>query len=197
MRPRIALIDYLVGTVLAAGVAGCVPITEASTTSTPMPNSDRRPVSVTATSSHIAENGIAFRTLVRGFRLGGALSQPTLLVAVNAAGHNAVSALIAPEHRTLLANVDFQREALLAVFSRTTPYGGHSITVNRVAIVDAEIVVDATLLENDPTLPKIEAATLPYHLVVMESGVLLQRRNWRYRLLSGDALLAASELSLR
>ncbi|MCS7056835.1 MAG: protease complex subunit PrcB family protein, partial [Thermoflexales bacterium] len=106
-------------------------------------------------------------------------------------------ALLSPEHRVLAERVDLRQEALFAVFSATTPYGGYSITINAIAVADAEIVVDVTLLQDAPAFPKIEAATLPYHLVTVDRSALPQKSDWRYRLVSGDRLLAAGSPSPR
>ncbi|MDW8054410.1 MAG: protease complex subunit PrcB family protein [Anaerolineae bacterium] len=143
---------------------------------------------------HATPRSVPFRTLARGFRLGGALPQPTLLAAVDRAGRDAVIALVSPQHRALLEATDLQREALLAVFRETMPSGGYAISINAVAVTDSELIVGVTLSEDDPAFPKIEAATLPYHIIAIDRSVLSQRPNWRYRLVSGNTLLAIGEL---
>ncbi|MDW8395946.1 MAG: protease complex subunit PrcB family protein [Anaerolineae bacterium] len=170
---------------------GCTTNTPAS----PAPGSPTSPA-LTVTSTRAVER-IAFRTLARGFRLGGSLSQPTLLVATDPAGRDALSALVAGDHRALIEAVDLQQEALLAVFRGTMPFGGFSITIDSVSIADTEIVMEVTLRDDDPAFGKIEAATLPYHVVAIDRSALLQSHNWRYRLMSGTTRLAAGELSLR
>jgi hypothetical protein len=74
------------------------------------------------------------------------------------------------------------------------PYGGFSITVTGVVLRGDELTVAADLRENDPTFPRIEAATLPYHLVTVERRALSELDGLRYRLISGEEVLATGTL---
>lgn len=189
MRKHLALM--IASVVLMAGCGAAAPAGSSASQA-----SSQTPAPMTAPPSLPAGRAIPFRTIAHGFRLGGGLPKPTLMIAVDAAGRTAIRDFVSPEHQALLETIDLRQEALLVVFRETMPSGGYAITVNTITLADGEIIVDATLSE-DSTLPRIEAATLPYHLVTVDINTLPLERNLRYRLVSAEKVLAEGELSLQ
>lgn len=137
---------------------------------------------------------VPFRTLAQGFRLSGALPEPTLLVAVDGVSLDAVVSLIDQRHQALLKRVDLEREAVVAAFWGVKHSGGFSITVSTILIANTEITVNVVLQDNDPAFPRIDAATLPYHLVAINRSILPKEGILHYRLVSGDKMLAVGKL---
>jgi hypothetical protein len=140
------------------------------------------------------ESVIRFKNLAQGFRLGSAQSSPAVHVAVDPKSRDDLAALVAPEHQSVLKGVDLEREVVLGAFWGVRPSGGFSIGIRKVSITNADLTVNVILSENDPTVPKIEASTSPYHLVTIDRSSLPQHSSSHYRLMNGDAVLAEGEL---
>lgn len=140
------------------------------------------------------ETAIPFQTLAQGFRLGSAESEPALLLVAEAESRDAMVSLIDPKHQTLLKGVDLERDLVLGAFWGAKPSGGFSITVAKIFVTNAELTVNVILGENDPTAPRIDAATSPYHLVTVNRLTLPQDTVLHYRLVSDEGLLAEGEL---
>ncbi len=71
--------------------------------------------------------------------------------------------------------------------------GGGSITICGISLDDTNLTVSVILQENDPEVAQIDAATYPYHLVLVNrldlpEGIL------HYRLVSETGLLAEGDL---
>jgi hypothetical protein len=142
------------------------------------------------------EDNIPFETLAQGMRLSSPQSEPVLLMATNPAAFDALVPLLDLEHQALLNDVDFERNIILAVFWGVKPSGGYSITIDRIWTADNDLTVNVILNENDPTLPKVEASTYPYHLVIVDRLALPGEGNLFYQVLSDDAVLVSGELQI-
>ena len=151
--------------------------------------------SLSATAAFVSGGAaIPFQSLAQGFRLDSAQFQPALLIAVDAASRDGIVSLVDPKDQTPLKTLDLERELALAAFWGVQPYGGFSITIRSVSITDSYLTVDVILRENDPAVPKVDASTYPYHLVTIDRLALPMEAVVRYRLVSGDRLLATGEL---
>ncbi len=141
---------------------------------------------------------IPFRTLAQGFRLAATLPEPmpkpTLLAALNPTSLDAIAPFIDREHQDLLRTVNLENEVVLVAFWGVKPSGGFLITINTLSITDNELIVSVELRENDPTLPKIDAATLPYHIITISRSTWPKERILRYCLVSDAAILAVGTL---
>jgi hypothetical protein len=155
---------------------------------TPTPGVSARPALVSD------EDVVSFENLAQGFQLSSAQSSPAVHMAVDPKSRDDLAALVTPEHQSLLKNIDFAREVVLGAFWGVKPTGGSSIGIHTVSVTDADMTVNVILRENDPTVPKIEASTFPYHLVTIDRSSLPQKSSSRYRLMNGDAVMAEGEL---
>lgn len=188
---------------LAPATAGCnegvpSPTVHPSPTAAPSRPTAAAVTSPTAAASVLpspaAETVIPFQSLARGFVLGVALPGPTLRAATDPASREALATLVDGRDRTALDGVDLTSDVVLAAFWGVRPYGGFSITVTDIVLRDDELTVAADLRENDPAFPAIEAATLPYHLVTVERRAVPELDGLRYRLISGEEVLATGTL---
>jgi len=151
--------------------------------------------SVFASPTYVSgETAIPFQSLAQGFRLDSAQSKPALLMAVNPMSRDALVSLIDHEHQSLLTKVDLEKEVVLAAIWGVKPSGGFSITISKISIDNANLTVKVILKENDPTVPRLDASTFPYHLVTISHLALPKEANLHYRLVSDDTLLAAGNL---
>jgi PrcB C-terminal len=151
--------------------------------------------SVSASPALVSGEGvIPFKNLAQGFRLGSAQFGPAVHMAVDPKSRDDLAALVAPEHQSVLKGVDLEREVVLGAFWGVRPSGGFSIEIRTVSITNADLTVNVLLRENDPTVPKIEASTSPYHLVIIDRSSLPQNSGSHYRLVNGDAVLVEGEL---
>jgi hypothetical protein len=137
---------------------------------------------------------LSFQSLAQGFKLGGGLSKPAVLVAVDAASLAAIVPLVDGKHQASLKDVDLAKETPLAAFWGSRPSGGSSITVSAVSLAGTELTVRVVLRENDPAVSRVDAQTLPYHLVTIRRDALPKTGDWSYRLMNGDAVLATGKL---
>jgi hypothetical protein len=207
MRQAICLpvhpLVLLAALALASAIAGCnegvaPPTPRPSPTAAPSKPTAAAVTSPTAAASPLpsppAGTAVSFQSLARGFVLGGALPGPTLRAATDPATREALATLVDERDRAALDGVDLTSDVVLAAFWGVRPYGGFSITVTDVVLRDDELTVAADLRENDPAFPAIEAATLPYHLVTVERRALPELDGLRYRLISGQEVLATGRL---
>ncbi len=191
---------------LASAAAGCSGSTQTIPTSlpqtarlSPAAQATDTPIQLPQSTASLASpiqaagSSVPFRSLRRGFRLGSGLPGPGLLLAVDDKSLAAVASLIDENDRSLLQGLDLNKQALLAAFWGVKPSGGCSITIQDIRLSGDEPIVDVLLQEVDPAFPRIEAATSPYHLVVIDKAIL-KGSNLRYRLVSGDAFLASGIL---
>jgi len=137
---------------------------------------------------------IPFKTLAQGFQLSSAQSTPTLHLALDPETRAALLPLISPEHHALLTEVDLEKNAVLAAIWGIKPSGGFSITIRKIWISGANLTVEVILNEADPSFPRIEAATIPYHLVTIDRLALPKDTPLHFRLVSEDTLLAEGAL---
>jgi hypothetical protein len=133
---------------------------------------------------------LPFRSLTKSFRLGTSLLNPTLLLVFDNQGQENVDPLVSEDDRSLIHTVDFEKQALIAVFWGTKPAGGYSITIDNVSIIGGELVIEVMLQDNDPEFPKIEAATSPYNLVIVDKKLLVDKIK-QYQMISNDVLLTS------
>ncbi len=179
---------------LVIAAVGCTSSTGSPTAGdSPVPSSPAT-TWATATASSSGVSAIPFQTLAQGFRLSSTQSKPTLLRVVDNASRDAMAALIDPRHQTLLKKVDLEREQVLAAFWGTKPSGGFSITISSIFITKTDLTVNVILRENDPTVPRGDVSTFPYHLVTVNRLTLPMDTTLHYRLVGGDGLLATGDL---
>lgn len=136
---------------------------------------------------------VPFQNVVKGYKLGGTLTQPTLLVAYDRISLDKLASFISKKDQTSLELLDLKKETVVAVFLGVMPSGGTSITIRDITIKGNELTINLVLLENDPNFPKIEAATLPYHLVIIDHDVLPSITPFKYRLVSNNEVLVTGE----
>lgn len=202
--PPISLLVVFANLILAWAVVSCAggglsPTLEGSPTAVSSVTTGTTPATPTSSAftspTHVSgESAVPFQTLAQGFRLQSAQSEPTLLMAVDPTSRDALVSLIDPEHRDLLANVDLDKEVVLAAMWGAKPSGGYSITISKILISSADLTVNAILKEDDPNVPRLDASTFPYHLVTVNRLDLPKDANLHYRLVSDDTLLAEGEL---
>lgn len=140
------------------------------------------------------DENFAFESIAQGLRMSSTQAQPVLRMADDAESLKTLAALVTPEHQTLLADVDFEKSVVLAAFWGVRPSGSASITIEKVSLAGDELTVMVRLNENDPNVPRVEAATYPYHLVSLARADLPAGAALHYRLVSADTLLAEGEL---
>ena len=185
---------YLV--VIAAAAAGCSGINP-PTMPYPLDFTPRvqppylPPTHLPPRSSEPVAATLPFQSLARSFRLGGSLPDPSVMVQLDRQAVAALEKMINQEDFEKVLGVDLQENALLAVFWGQKPFGGCSITVNRIYLAGDTLIVDVTLLEEDPEFPKIEAATSPYHLVLVDRGMFSGKAS-RLKLQSDGQVLATA-----
>lgn len=161
------------------GAAGGIP-TAPGTGGTQPPDSD--------------DGRVAFEPLAQGLVLRSTQSEPALRMAVDGESMKTLAELVTPEHQTLLADIDFDKNVVLAVFWGVRPSGGASISVEKVTLAGNELTVAVRLNADDPNVPRVEAATYPYHLVSLARAALPAGADLRYRLVSAETLLAEGNL---
>lgn len=115
-------------------------------------------------------------------------------MAQDSKGLDELAAFITRDQRSVLTNVDLEKNAVLAVFWGVKPSGGYSIAIDRVWIENDALLVNVILNEKDPALPKIDASTYPYHLVTIDRSALPPEMPLQYRLSNGDIVLAEGDL---
>ena len=140
------------------------------------------------------ETELPFETLVQGYRLDAAQSTPTVILAIDSAARDALSSKVSLEHQAILNEVDLNKKIILAATWGVKPSGGFSITIRKLSIINSTLIVSVDLVENDPNLPKIDAATFPYHLVLVDRLALPTQGNLHYQLISNEVVLAEGEL---
>lgn len=155
-----------------------------------------KPASSVSANAASASGGTAipFQTLAQGLRLSSAPAEPALHMAADAASLAAVALLVDPQDQTLLKTVDLKSELVLAAFWGRKPSGGFSITIDSIFISGADLIVNVILNENDPTVPRVDATTNPYHLVTIDRLALPVETTLHYRLVSDNEVLAVGEL---
>jgi PrcB C-terminal len=144
--------------------------------------------------SVLGETTISFETLTQGFRLNATQPEPTVLLAFDPPSRDTLVSLVSKEHQALLNQVDLDKKAILAATWGAKPSGGFSITICTISITDTTLTVNVILKDNDPNVPKIDASTLPYHLVLIDRSDLPSQENLHYRLVSDGAILNEGEL---
>jgi hypothetical protein len=158
-------------------------------TPTPPPQATRDP------STPVGSGGdkIPFETVVRDYRLGTPLPDPALLLVVDKPGLETLDPLIDKDDLSLVSTVNFEEQALLAVFWGAKPAGGYSITITAVYTAGDELVVEVLLQDDDPEFPHIEAATSPYHVVMVDKN-LIADKIVQFRMMGEDGLLASGKI---
>lgn len=136
---------------------------------------------------------VPFQDVVKGYKLGGTLTKPALFVAYDKISLDKLVSFISTKDQVFLELLDLKKETVIAVFLEVIPSGGTSITILDITINGDELTVNLLVLENDPSFPKIEAATLPYHLIKINHDVLSDTIPFKYRLVSNNEILATGE----
>lgn len=183
----------LVLILVAVVSAGCAALPAAGVD--PTPGKTQEPPSATREPASLPGNkSIPFQTAAQGFLLSSTQDKPALRMAADAQSLDVLAGLVTSEHQTLLSGIDPETSVVLAAFWGARPYGGFSITIDKVSITDNQLTVNVILNENDPTLPKIEAVTYPYHVVVIDRSALPKDIKIQYRLVNREEVLAEGEL---
>lgn len=175
------LLIAMLGMILAGcnGTASVVPTAPGTGGTQPPDSGDRR---------------VAFEPLAHGLVLSSTQTEPAVRMAVDAESLKTLAGLVSPEHQTLLADIDFEKNVVLAVFWGVRPSGGASISIETVTLAGNELTVAVRLNEDDPNAPRVEASTYPYRLVTVARAALPAGAALSYRLMSADALLAEGKL---
>jgi len=144
--------------------------------------------------SLLSGNQFPFQSIVKGYRLGSAMSEPTLIVAYDEATMNDLISQLSAKDQLLVEEVDIEKELIIAVFEGVKPSGGFSLTIENMFVSDDKLTVKLLLQENDPDFPKIEAVTTPYHVVKVDRDTLSDVKSLNYYLISGGERLGTGEL---
>ncbi len=136
---------------------------------------------------------LSFETLVQGYRLSAAQSGPALYLALDPTSLDALISDVDPRDQGLVGVVNLDSHSVLAAFWGVRPSGGESITICAISITNNSLTVGVVLQENDPEVPKVDAATYPYHLVLV-NRLDLPEGSLHYRLVSDSGLLAEGDI---
>ena len=139
-------------------------------------------------------NPVAFQNIIKGYALTSNIKEPVLLMASDESSLEKLASFLSRKDQKSLKQIDFKQEVVIAVFLGIQPSGGISITINNISINGSELTVSLQVQEHDPNFPKIDAATLPYHLVKINRESLPDNISINYRLVDGDEILATGEV---
>jgi hypothetical protein len=137
---------------------------------------------------------LTFQSIGQGYLLSSTQSKPAVRLATDAGSLAALDALVTPDHRALLKNIDLEKNVILATFWGVRASGGCSITIEKLFIDDAGLTVSVLLNENDAGIPRVDASSYPYHLISVARSSLPREANLHYRLVDRDGVLAEGDL---
>lgn len=184
----------IVSLMLAWALAGCAAGSPISPTSEP-PNPLVTSIPPAACPPAGTEkSAIPFSILAQGYRLSSSQAEPMLYLAADPASLDALEPIVDTQDQALLGEVKEDSQVVLAAFWGVRPSGGASITICAISIEDSNLTVSVILQENDPNLPRIDAATYPYHLVLVNRLDLPREVSLHYRLVSDTGVLVEGEL---
>jgi hypothetical protein len=136
---------------------------------------------------------ISFDPLSKSFQLGSPSTSPALLLAFDDEGLEAIDPLIDKDDSLLIHSVNLAEQILVAAFWGPKPAGGYSIIIDDVHLAGNELIVEVLLQDSDPEFPKIEAATSPYYIIVLDKHILTDIIN-RYQMINNDVVLASGTI---
>ena len=137
---------------------------------------------------------VSYESISKSYKLGGDISEPTLLIADDQDSLDILTANISAIDQAQIKNINLENHIALAVFWGIKPSGGFSLTINNIFLNDDEITIQLLLQDSDPTFPKIEAATLPYHMIIIDQNILPDKKStFYYYLIAEDEVLTTGK----